>query len=780
MTPRILRSSIALLLMLFICETAFSQSSRSVCAAMPDPVTVMQADGSSITVVGKGNEALSYTETTDGYTIIQNKKGIFEYAAGGPQGMLVAGGITARDPHKRTPAELKLTQWLPKHMHHSQAIEEALVASFRPTNTGLSKQLSWGFPSKGNRKVLLLLIQYPDLMASIADTAFDNFMNEPQYRGTGSFRDFYLENSYQQLDLNTDVFGWYTASEPYAYYGRNNPAYMQHVQELVSQAVDSAEAEGVDFSQYDNDADGSVDGILVIHAGPGAESGSQLQYIWSHRAGLWGSPAYHDGVLIIDYGIMPELRGSNMVGIGVFCHEFGHILGLPDLYDTDPANGDSEGIGEWGSMGGGSWLGGEKTPCHFDPWSKMRLDWIHPVVVDTLGTYTLNAVTSDSLVYRVNTSNSKEYFLLENRQKKKFDLALKGKGLAIWHINEVRANRYPNSNDVNADENNKGVALEEADGLNHLNSKANRGDAGDLFPGSSNKVMFNNNSTPGSKLTNGDSTMHAVSDITDISEVVTFKFFAKPVAAFTTTPAFGCVPVNVQLKDASKFNSRILWSFGDGTFDSVPDVSHQYDSAGNYVVTQYVYGFDGNLADSAKKSIIASAGAEADFSFTTGSYNATFTNLSKKATFFIWNFGDGSAVVNDFEPIHTFATNGVFQVRLVANNQSNCLDTIIKTVDLSQHVGIGETAPEPEINIAPNPFSSGTKISLSLPQSGMLNADIYNLLGEKISSLLSGEHEAGKYGFEFDPASSGLSPGIYLLKVTTPSHTRSFRLLYTK
>src|SRR5690606_21106061 len=137
---------------------------------------------------------------------------------------------------------------------------------------------------------------------------------------------------------------------------------------------------GVDFSEYDNDNDGNVDGVVFVHAGPGAEEGGLSNlYIWSHRSRLSNSSqeVTYDGVLIDDYMMNPERRNNNsrMVGIGIFAHEFGHGLGLPDLYDTDDSNGDSEGIGWWGLMGSGNWAGNEDTPTNFSAWSKIKLGW---------------------------------------------------------------------------------------------------------------------------------------------------------------------------------------------------------------------------------------------------------------------------------------------------------------------------------------------------------------------------------------------------------------------
>ena len=131
------------------------------------------------------------------------------------------------------------------------------------------------------------------------------------------------------------------------------------VHEMIGQAIDEAEAQGVDWSQFDNDGDGYVDALNIIHAGPGAEEGNST-YIWSHKWSLnpnYGSygdqSRFYDGVWINNYTINPEKQSlgydgnPGIVHIGVISHEFGHALGLPDLYDIDYS---SDGIGTWGLM----------------------------------------------------------------------------------------------------------------------------------------------------------------------------------------------------------------------------------------------------------------------------------------------------------------------------------------------------------------------------------------------------------------------------------------------
>ncbi len=464
----------------------------------PYPLKVTQPDGSTITVLGKGNKQLSYTETVDGFTITKNQQGIYEYADQAADGSLKVSGVKAKDIQNRTIAEAQFLGSRSKHVRLSPAKAQQIMNVQGSSPSGSPSQAPQAaFPAAGARKVLMLLIKYPDMADTYTPGNFHDLMNKSNYNGTGSFKDYYMAASFGALNLSTDVYGWYTATHNYSYYGDENGD--TRARELVREAVDAAQNAGVDFSQYDNDGNGYVDGIIAVHAGPGAEEGSQTQYIWSHRWSLYTSAVQYDGVWIDDYMINPERRTytNSMVGIGIFCHEFGHGLGLPDLYDIDDSNGDSEGVGNWCLMGGGSWLNDEKTPAMMSAGCKEHLGWVSPAVISNSGTYMLAWAANNSSAYRINTPVANEYFLIENRQKTGFDAFLPGEGLAIWHINKAV---YSNAN-----ENMKLVDLEEADGFNDLDNQMGRGDNGDLYPGTSNNRDFTNTSSPDSKNYNGNS-----------------------------------------------------------------------------------------------------------------------------------------------------------------------------------------------------------------------------------------------------------------------------------
>ncbi|MEM9832434.1 MAG: M6 family metalloprotease domain-containing protein [Bacteroidota bacterium] len=467
----------------------------------PYSITVSQPDGSTLQVVGRGNDLNNWMETEDGYTLIKNTEGFYEYA-NLANGKLTGSGIRAVNPAERSIAQQRQLLSIKKRQS---------PASIRTIGGGILQQLSAQanartnsfavVPTEGDVKILAILIEYPDLKHQYEKEDFEKLLNGPSDKP--SFKSYFQENSHGKFNPTVDVVGWYQAKNNYDYYGEKYGK--GRARELVQEAVQAAKADDVDFKKYNNDGDDDIDGVIIIHSGPGAEEGGDRDYIWSHRSTISAELVDATDKLLFakDYTIQPEVRTryNSLVGVGIFCHEFGHLLGLPDLYDTDASDDQHFGIGEWGLMGLGGWLGREGHPAGMSAFSKEQLGWAKVQdITDEVGSYQLPAANSNGAVYKITTPNSNEYFLLENRQKIGTDEYLKGSGLAVWHINSERTDRYPESIHVNNRRDFKGVDLEEADGQNDLDFQRNRGDGGDLFPGSSNRTVFDGESDPNSDL----------------------------------------------------------------------------------------------------------------------------------------------------------------------------------------------------------------------------------------------------------------------------------------
>jgi len=292
---------------------------------------------------------------------------------------------------------------------------------------------------------------------------------------TGTMTDFYLENSYGKLFMTGNCYGWFPTPRTFDYYvhdgGSRNAGLVYGGPDFTIDLLVEAD-KTVDFSKYVKYVDGEgahVPQLAIIHTGSDAATGGDN--IWSHRwnirwrlldrkskgidpyfdnskvtaAGRYITNDTYNGLPVIidgDYAIQPEFSGSSNTNgapkpIGVFTHEFGHIFGLPDLYDTDNS---SAGLGNWCLMAGGSYGGDgshEATPAHMSAWCKTTLGWVTPVTVTTfLKQQPIKDVNRHPEIYRLNVRNnpSGQYFLVENRQKIGFDKYLLGSGLLIFHI----------------------------------------------------------------------------------------------------------------------------------------------------------------------------------------------------------------------------------------------------------------------------------------------------------------------------------------------------------
>ncbi len=381
--------------------------------------------------------------------------------------------------------------------------------SGRISGVGTSLVILWEFVDHAADQVNHPASDYHDMMFSVGTYP------------TGSMNDYYREVSYGAFEVGGLVSGWTTASNTYASYANGDgsqDAYTCKV--MIEDAIALLDAV-VDFSQFDNDGpdgipnsgddDGDVDSIFFVHSGPGQEQSGDPGDIWSHAWSFWNGLQTNDGVQINRYSVEPEmLVDGTLMTMGVFAHEYGHVLGLPDLYDTDYS---SSGIGEWGLMAGGSWTARQgdpvgSSPSHMTAWCKMQLGWLDPVVinVDSPGVVIPPAET-DAVAYRAfraGEAQGDEYFLMENRRPIGFDGGLvrrqiffglaQPEGLVIYHVDESQTS---NSNDVHrlvdvVDAspwfNTDGSWYENLDGVRDYNrwqylDGFNRGDNGDVWPG---------------------------------------------------------------------------------------------------------------------------------------------------------------------------------------------------------------------------------------------------------------------------------------------------------
>ena len=422
--------------------------------------------------------------------------------------------LTAAPPHPQLLEDVAAAKIpLPYFLEHIDEIrkkgvclpERFLIQQLDHGNAQLSSQAATPF------RVLAILVKFSDQNSSVSTTYFDSLV----FGASGStVHNYFSEISYTQLDLVTlnlpSALGWRTAPQAYSYYvnGQNGIGpYPTNTQKLTEDVVDQIDAL-VNFAQYDNDANGTVDCLLLIHSGSGAEFTGSSDDIWSHKWAI--SPRSKDGVTISSYTVQPEywLNPGDMT-IGVYAHELSHGFGLPDLYDTDQS---SNGIGRWCVMSYGSWNGpypGGSSPAHPCAWSRIRMGMASAInVTSNLNGVAIDNVEQNGTIYRLWTSGnvSNEYFLIENRQKIGYDFYIPHTGLLIWHIDDNKnfnnQEWYPGQTNTNHFK----VALEQSDGAFELEHDVDQGDATDPFPGTGNKTSFDAVSSPNSdSYTNGTS-----------------------------------------------------------------------------------------------------------------------------------------------------------------------------------------------------------------------------------------------------------------------------------
>lgn len=403
------------------------------------------------------------------------------------------------------------------------SLKRALEAARHRAEASLSPTAGTPF------RILAVLVQFSDHASQVNATFFDSLV----FSTSGNtVRDYFDEISYAQIDLVTvnmpSSLGWRTAPQTYAYYVNNAQglgAYPNNSQKLVEDLVDQIDPL-VNFTQYDNDSDGYVDVLMVVHSGRGAEFTGSNADIWSHKWAI--SPRLKDGVRIFDYTVQPEYwTNPGDMTIGVYAHELLHGFGLPDLYDTDNS---SNGVGRWCIMSYGSWNGPSGrggSPSHPSAWCRVELGFATPTNVTTpLSNQQITNVEQGGTIYRMWTGGliGNDYFLVENRQNIGYDAYLPSTGLLIWHIDDLKnVSGTPNSQEWYPGQpaaNHYGVALEQADGLYELEHKTDAGDGGDPFPGNTNNTTFSDSSTPAATTYGGAPTNVQVSSITTIGQVI--------------------------------------------------------------------------------------------------------------------------------------------------------------------------------------------------------------------------------------------------------------------
>ena len=494
--------------------------------AKPVSRTFTQPDGSKVTIILSGDEHFSYYTTTDGVMLIKDQKGYFKYAVADFNNELTPGKFIACNPDERN-AEVKT--YLSEI--NNENLDKAIIKlrSGAPMNKISGPIGTSQFPNKGEVRGLIIMAEFKDQKFSETGTKeeFTRMMNEEgysNYNATGSARDYFIAQSNKTFIPTFDVVGPVSLPQNMEFYGKHvgnttdqNPA------QMIVDACNQAKKEyGVDFSQYDFDNDGQVDLIYVIYAGYAESQGASTNTIWPHAWDITygGKSLKLDGKSIRTYACSSELletSGTIIDGIGSFCHEFSHCMGLPDLYDTQGRGG--FGLGFWSIMDRGCYNNNSKTPPSYSAFERYSVSWMEPeYLTDPQKNITLEAIDSSNKAYFIKSDkNANEYYILENRQPNHWDKHLPSHGLMITHVNY---NPYFwTNNTVNTPKGQERVQLVPAD--NVLDFETGEGDA---FPGTARNNSFTDVSFPAASLSNGGYLGKPVTKITENDGIITFNF----------------------------------------------------------------------------------------------------------------------------------------------------------------------------------------------------------------------------------------------------------------
>ncbi len=547
-----------------LCLTVFAFLAISVKAlfavpAYPYPVEYKQPDGSVVTILLSGDEFVRSVSTVDGYTLMANAEGGYEYAVLDVNQDLKPSGILAQNVAERNFASQQLLTTTQKGLAYSASQLNMLNQIKEVKKKAAGKK---AFPTSGSRKLVCILMGYKDLAFTKTKAQFESLFNQVNYSvdgATGSVKDYYNENSHGKLDLSVTIAGPYTADNNMSYYGRNSSGNDANPRALVSEAVRKADAD-VNYADFDNDNDGSVDGIYVIYAGYGEEAGASSNAIWAHA---WSIPRVTlDGKRISRYSCSAELRGNSGSGItriGVICHEFGHVLGAPDYYDTNyDTGGRFDGTGRWDLMAAGTWNNGGATPAHHNAYTKVKVyNWATAEVLNSTKSVDLKDVVADNTsFYQVNTATTGEYFIMENRQQKGFDAKIPGHGLMIYHVHRGVDDV---GNSINATYPQRMYPVCASATSNPTSSPSSYGtinSAGCAFPGTSKKTSFTDATTPSAKSWAGEGSGMPITNITESGGVITFDIEKSTVVV----PEEGALTAGVAAKGTiSSSNTSDHW-----------------------------------------------------------------------------------------------------------------------------------------------------------------------------------------------------------------------------
>lgn len=507
--------------------------------ANPHPVTVTQPDGTELTIRLHGDESFHYTTTLDGFLIRQDKDGFYKYYDYSAQTLTkqVANNVELRSAaeiaivSRMTPAK----KLLPLMVQSREIIKKA-PRTTTPRHTAHDGSSMRAAAQTTESQYLVILVGFKDCPFTFTNNDFDKWLNEKGYSvdgGTGSVKDYYRDNSMEQFVPHFTVLGPYTLPYGQLYYAGNSEETGEdsNPRAMIYDACNIAKSENpdIDFSIFDNDKDGYMDNVNIIYAGYSEASTGNPDDMWPHSWTLDEFAITVDGIVIDAYGCSAEFVGASgekMDGIGTFTHEFGHVLGLKDMYDTDEYT-DGYGLdpGDYSLFASGSYNNESRTPPYLMAFERMQMGWCSPIELNEAADIALSPI-GENVAYYIDaqpmraSGTGHEWFVLENRQKEGWDAYLPAHGMLIYHYDytDEMVEKYWSVNGPNNNSKHRCMYIKPADGIDDTNTRN-----GDTYPGRSGNTEFTDNSTPNALNWAGEMTNTPITNIREENGIIYFQ-----------------------------------------------------------------------------------------------------------------------------------------------------------------------------------------------------------------------------------------------------------------
>ena len=483
-------------------------------------ITVKQPDGTQLVLTSCGDEYFHCLVTTDGIPVM--RQGEAYYYARIQEDGIVPSELLAHEVAQRTPEEQTFVEELPTTQH--ERAKRAVAKRDISSRVEASE-----VPTRGEVRIPVLLVQYDDVKFSSTNPkdAFENRINGENYTAEGacgSIREYFIEQSEGLFSPQFDIIGPITLSNEMMYYGGNdNLGSDKRPREMVNEACRKAYNDKIiDFKNYDNNSDGYVDILYIIFAGYAESSHPDMleNCIWPHQWQL-ETPLTLDGVKISCYACNNELdgyAGTNLDGIGTFCHEFSHCLGLPDLYNTSSSGRTTFGMSVWSIMDYGCYNNDGHTPCGYTAYEKDCLGWKELIELNNPTQVTLKPLKDGGEAYKiVNDANPNEFYVVEYYSKSSWNAYAPTEGMIVTHVDYLRSAWHNNT--VNNDPEHPRVTIIPAD--NKLTTQTL---VGDTYPGQSMNTKLTATSTPAAKVYTGEYMNKDITNIVSEDGVITFNF----------------------------------------------------------------------------------------------------------------------------------------------------------------------------------------------------------------------------------------------------------------